>query len=284
MIDVLERTTNSECATAGHDWAATGLWDNGDLCIPCKRYGCAAELRLKGYRFRGQDSERVISATGFGTAIDGMELDLEDDPQGGVAKIIWREIDRSYEMADLPLVPGDVVLDIGAHVGVVSIYLAKRYPGIRVYAFEPVHENYARLSRNIAANGATGITAINKAVTGDGRRVSLSFDPTSNTGGGSLVSGVADQRVYTFSVTLAQIFADYVPERCALLKIDCEGAEYEILAAGEALLDRVDNLRGEFHINKRIEAQGWTSQKLIDLCARHIPKGHGKITPCVIGE
>lgn len=93
-MDTMVRVSTTECDTNGHDWLPTGLWDNGDLCIPCKRHGCAAELRMKNYRFRGPDSERIISATGFGTTIDGMELDLEDDPRGGVAKIICREIER----------------------------------------------------------------------------------------------------------------------------------------------------------------------------------------------
>jgi FkbM family methyltransferase len=46
----------------------------------------------------------------------------------------------------------DVVVDIGANVGMYTIWAAKAR-GVRVFAFEPEAENYALLNRNIHANG-----------------------------------------------------------------------------------------------------------------------------------
>jgi tRNA G37 N-methylase Trm5 len=60
---------------------------------------------------------------------------------------------------------GDVVVDIGAHVGYFTLIAARSVgPEGRVYAFEPDPENYALLVRNIELNGYQNIMPIQKAV------------------------------------------------------------------------------------------------------------------------
>jgi FkbM family methyltransferase len=71
---------------------------------------------------------------------------------------------------------GDTVVDIGAHVGVMSIKLAKTFPFIEVYAIEPDPMNYACLRRNVELNGLTNVTAINTVVSGDGAKKRLYVD------------------------------------------------------------------------------------------------------------
>lgn len=48
---------------------------------------------------------------------------------------------------------GDVVFDIGANVGVYTLYIALRHPGARVIAFEPEYANLHLLRDNIMNNG-----------------------------------------------------------------------------------------------------------------------------------
>lgn len=48
--------------------------------------------------------------------------------------------------------PNDVVLDIGANVGIYGVTIGKLFPGCHVYCFEPVTETYLTLQRNIARN------------------------------------------------------------------------------------------------------------------------------------
>jgi FkbM family methyltransferase len=50
---------------------------------------------------------------------------------------------------------GDIFFDIGANVGVFSIYAAKRYKKIEVYSFEPEVSNLATLKENIIENNVT---------------------------------------------------------------------------------------------------------------------------------
>ena len=48
--------------------------------------------------------------------------------------------------------PGDVMLDIGAHVGLISILMAKQFPGLEVFLFEPIPDTYRHLVANILSN------------------------------------------------------------------------------------------------------------------------------------
>lgn len=63
------------------------------------------------------------------------------------------------------VMPGDVVLDIGAHIGYYTV-LAARSVGNegRVIAFEPDPQNYSLLVKNVAKNGYRNVTAVQKAV------------------------------------------------------------------------------------------------------------------------
>lgn len=54
--------------------------------------------------------------------------------------------------------PGDVLYDVGANIGLYSLFAAKQLGGAgRVYAFEPEALNHARLSQNIYVNGLSGV-------------------------------------------------------------------------------------------------------------------------------
>tara|TARA_B100000519_G_C14222310_1_gene428176 strand:- start:382 stop:1251 length:870 start_codon:yes stop_codon:yes gene_type:complete len=55
---------------------------------------------------------------------------------------------------------GEIFFDIGANVGVFSIYAAKRYENLRIYSFEPEVSNLATLKENIIKNNITKKTVI----------------------------------------------------------------------------------------------------------------------------
>jgi len=235
------------------------------------------------YRRRWAD-RWVLVPQGFGPDAAGLSLDIVDDPQGGVAKLIYWELAHSYELTGLDLPPGAVAVDIGAHVGIVSIYLAQRYPGLRVLAYEPQVDNYARLVRNIMVNGVgEQIIACPEAVTGDGRAIQLHGDGTTNSGGWSMLAAGQQVGAPVPSVTLPAIFARHQLDRVAVLKIDCEGAEYEILTGAPALLDRVDLLVGEFHDNAALTAQYGGPAALLALCHQHLPAERVRVTMVRIG-
>ncbi len=82
---------------------------------------------------------------------------------------------------------GDIVIDIGANVGMVSILLAKKFPFFKIYSFEPMRNNYESFLKNIELNKVPNgvIKHFNKAVTKDGRIVSMTKNLI-NTGNSSV--------------------------------------------------------------------------------------------------
>lgn len=231
-----------------HKWAKTGLYNaDGSLSVPCLR--CNDELK-------GNE----IVKNGFAPQLGDITLDFVPDTDG-LTKIITRELARDYKLDGLDLKPGDVVLDIGAHKGIVSCYLAKKYPGVKIIAFEPNEANYKAMLENIDRNKVEGITAELSAVTKDGRNVNL-YAMDDNSGGGTIYAGEPGNIP---STTLENIFKAYGIDRVALLKIDCEGAEFEILRSAPELLSRVDHIRGEFHGTKQ------TIAELLEYARKYVP-------------
>jgi FkbM family methyltransferase len=132
--------------------------------------------------------------------------------------------------------PGMVVYDVGAHVGIHALYLAKLLRGRgMVYAFEPWPDNLAMLRRHVAHNprlapnlvpvaacvGAHAGAAVMAAGGSDGQhRLTQNGEP----------SGVA-----TLMTTLDE-FAEEHPPAPALVLVDVEGEERAVLAGAERML------------------------------------------------
>ena len=218
----------------------------------------------------GEPREKVIRDV----EVNGVHLRIKDFRTSVLTDIVAAELrDDAYNIERIRFGSGDIAIDIGANVGMVSIYLAKRYPHLTVYAFEPIPDNYRHLTENLRLNGVRNVRAYPLAVTSDGRDFEMIVHLRSNTGGGTGYlqdMSLPDHEHYTTkSTTLDRVFADHAIQRCRLLKIDCEGAEYEILWNTHCLA-RVDFLSGEFHMNQRLAREGYSAQALLDHCQQYV--------------
>lgn len=239
------------------DYMPNGLKHDGAEYFPARNIHADYALCKRKDR-----PDEIVS--GWPLAVDGIELDIDDDPSGGVAKLACWEAVHEYGLHELDLQPGDVVFDVGAQVGVMSIYLALRYPGIKVYAFEPMPQNFSRLQRNIKANGVEdSVVAINKAMTGDGRKVTIAGDPAKNSGGASIFKG-GKHSYDVDSITLQRAAIQNHVRHIALLKLDCEGAEYEIVNSILYPLF-VGRIRGEVH-PKLYGHEGTLESEIASIC------------------
>lgn len=131
------------------------------------------------------------------------------------------------------LPPDGVVVDGGAHIGVLSVLLARLCPRGHVYAFEPVPENHAHLRANLAANGITNVTPEPAALFRDDGELTLSFDE-SYPGGSHVGAGkcrVPSARLDTWA-------AERGLDRLDLVKLDVEGVEPAVLDGAEETLRR----------------------------------------------
>lgn len=254
-----------------HTWAPFGHQTTGGIVAPCQIPDCPAEICLNGVQ--------TIYPTGAPLTIDGITLTIEDDPNGGVRHAIAGEITTVYRLDELTFEPGDIVIDIGAHVGVVSCYLAKKWPQIQVYAFEPIAANYRRLLRNIEQNGPTNIVALNYAITADGRPIELSGDSDTNTGHYSAYAAQGTQCETVPSIPLPVFLDQHDITSVALLKLDCEGAEHEILHGMRQTLGLVHAIAMEVHENAQLIAEYGAGAALVEFARINVPWVRASVIP-----
>jgi len=151
-----------------------------------------------------------------------------------------------------PVKPG-VALDIGAHIGIFSVFAASQAPNVTVYSFEPEPENYRLLLKNIEMNHLGGkVHPLNQAVsdTSKSRKLIRSADSVSahSFSPSKFTDGEVRDSVEVNCTTLADIFKKYGIGRCDILKLDCEGEEYNILmSASDDILARISKIVAEYH-------------------------------------
>ena len=150
-----------------------------------------------------------------------------------------------------PIPSGATVVDIGANAGYFTLFAVSRFADARIFSFEPMPVNYAQLERHRNLNSSRPIKCFPKAVAGQAGEISLSFDSSDSFTTSATIFKQADQQTESVNVpclTLSQIFDENNINRCDLLKMDCEGAEYDILYnCPPDYLQRIDQIAMEVH-------------------------------------
>jgi FkbM family methyltransferase len=162
---------------------------------------------------------------------------------------ILREVfvDKVYQRClDHLTAEASVVIDIGANIGAFSVLAATQNHALTVYSYEPFAENFRLLQENIRLNGVDGQIKAFQCAVGAQRQTKTVFLTVA--GGASSMYERHGQKVDLEVVALKDILADNHLERCDLLKVDCEGSEYEVLySTPDDVFARIDAIGMEFH-------------------------------------
>lgn len=137
-------------------------------------------------------------------------------------------IKKIYDRVGWPIQPHDTIIDIGAYTGITSLHFA-RWTKDKVIALEPEKKNFQLLKENVAINKIKNIIPFNQAVSSKREMKELYLSAT-NPAAHSLFLTVGTDRQKVATITLEEIVKRFTIRSIGLLKIDCEGGEYEILA------------------------------------------------------
>jgi FkbM family methyltransferase len=210
-----------------------------------------AKGRTVGLRFRANG----IRATGYGAS------------DAYVFNEIFGTEDAYRRDALVPMMRGGTVVEIGAHKGYFTLLAAS--VAERVLVFEPDARNFAALQKNLALNGGGNVTAVPKAVssTSGTRTFTVSsitdarhtFFPSDFSGTGKAVE--------VECTTLTDIIEGHRLESVDVLKLDCEGSEYDVLLGCDR--DTIRRIRGiVLEVHESLEI-GHRAAELIEFLESH---------------
>ncbi|NOX24542.1 MAG: FkbM family methyltransferase [Deltaproteobacteria bacterium] len=145
------------------------------------------------------------------------------------------------------------IIDIGANVGFFTMFVVSKYPNATVYSYEPIYSNFETLIRNKELNNTKKITCFNEAVCGHNGMIKIYFDDTDSfTTSATIVNNDNLPAIEISCLTLAEVFKRNNLNKCDLLKLDCEGAEYDILFnTPKDIFDKIDQMAIEVHSGKK---------------------------------
>jgi FkbM family methyltransferase len=200
------------------------------------------------------------------------------------ALVLWSEINEgdAYTQAAQHLRRGDVVLDVGANIGLTSLMLHRRVPSLTIYAFEPAPATWECLHQNLHRH-VPGAIAVNAAVCAQRGRRTFTFYPNSPGNSSLLADPEADDattRIYLHNTGIGDEFIDEIIDGLHNgLEIVVDTTTISELIRehdiGDIGLLKIDVERAELEVLKGIETQHWP---LIRHITAEVHAGGGRLT------
>lgn len=150
-------------------------------------------------------------------------------------------------LPSLSLNPEDSIIDLGAHIGVFSILASSKLSiGGKVYAIEPCSKLYECLNDNTALNRANNVYTYNIAISKENDQKVKLYIVDCDEWKNSIIKNCApegEKYELVKTKTLEQFILNNKINKCALMKMNCEGAEFEIiLNTPEKILRQINQM------------------------------------------
>lgn len=177
--------------------------------------------------------------TPYTTNFRGGTLHIHDHPSFRLGK---KELfkDEVYKFVSSKKEP--FIIDCGSNIGMSILYFKTLYPAAKVIGFEADPYIFNFLEKNIRSYGFDNVSVFNKAVW-DAEGETLSF--LAEGGAGGRLQEQSDAAKYIDVKTIR--LKNYIVEEIDFLKIDIEGAEYNVIADCSDELKFVKHLFIEYH-------------------------------------
>lgn len=140
------------------------------------------------------------------------------------------------------------IVDIGAHIGAFTIWLHRHHDVNEAFCFEPECESFSLCQFNLGRNGCAKVCLDRRAVGGSTRESEMWIDAVTHARSGlnRRVTSTATQNAKVQVIALSD-WLDRVEGRFDLLKMDCEGSEWEILDTVPIAFTRFSIIVAEIH-------------------------------------
>lgn len=195
-----------------------------------KRFAAARKLRLT---FTGLSRFPMPSVMTFGFR----KISIHAPPEPGLAiDFVELILDDDYGLLEFE-VPPKTIVDIGGNIGLFSLWAGLIFPDSRIHCYEPnprLHEYLAKNLRGRAILHGEGVGSK------EGRASMLDNEESRL---GQVVTGAGDA---SLSITAIHTVLERTGGHADLLKMDCEGSEWDILE-DTASIGKFREIRMEYH-------------------------------------
>jgi len=193
-----------------------------------------------------------------------LKITLRDRGDESVAEEVL--IKRGYKVCEEAIRNAQgPIIDVGGHIGLFGLLAASLRPALPIYSFEPHEDNFKTLEGNLKGNKAQNVTAIRAAVSDRVGEADLLLSQQDLNHSLTLAIEDTGKTQTVPTTTLGRIFDQFKIDHCGLLKIDCEGSEYEILySTPKPIFDKIQAIFLEYH--------EWSEKGLADALKIHLEK------------
>lgn len=209
------------------------------------------ELNNRRYMIPNNNNELCAHMTGWHY---DLELDKIIMPESGLQfynGISNGDLFNIFHEQDYDFLPvkNRVVIDIGANIADSSIYFAM-IGAKKVIALEPFPKNFEVAQKNITLNGFTDKIELLNAGCCGGQSKDMVLDASANGVGCQSMQSSLGSNIHFY--TLRELINKYNIDSPAVLKIDCEGCEYDIILSNDrTMLDKFSHIQVEYHYGFR---------------------------------
>jgi len=135
-----------------------------------------------------------------------------------------------------------LIIDCGANIGLSVIYFKQLYPNAKIKAYEPDPNIFETLAFNVKSFGFNHVEVFQKAIWKQNE--TLQFKQEGGFSGRIPMANDSQNLIQVDAVSLVDIIAN---QQVDFLKIDIEGAEYEVLKSCKDNLQNVEHIFIEYH-------------------------------------
>lgn len=240
-VDVSDTSPGASCGPRGPLW---NIAAHSTHWLPrvrrgislCRTLGIRATLRHRLACFEKKQVPWTVRLSGRTIRLRLGTADVH------VAREVFGE--RIYEV---PLRrPPNRIMDLGAHIGLASVFLAERFPNASIIAVEPEAGNFALLESNARVLGRD-VQAVLGAVSARSHRVRVVPGKGGTAGFRTEAHTGRDGDSCVPAFTIPELLARVNWDRVDLLKCDIEGAERELFGDCGDWIERVDVIAIELH-------------------------------------
>lgn len=236
------------------------------------------------------DLEIINHLNGFIFKFSNVSIFVESPEEIFIISEVFVEYDYNFVSNQ-----SSIIIDIGANIGISSIFFSTLKYVDKIYSFEPVLETYNQAKYNFSLNKSCNkIKEINNFGLGKNNRTEVFIfnkDMKGNTGVRGLLS--PSYAANTFNVTEVEVLIKNASEilsriiddnkgKKIIVKMDCEGAEYEIFEnlSVSGILKKIDILMLEWHDKGATQIEKLLQDANFNSFSRNLGQNSGMIYAC----